>query len=300
MNILMTGASGFIGTHLSKELEQYGHDVHAVDIKDGDLTIGGIAPLPTMATYLIDKIKPDIVIHLAGLVGRLFGEDNPKMTIQANALSTTYIAQACAASDIRLAYASTSEAFGDHGDHPVSENVHGVLPYNLYGLSKRWAEEVATLYKSTGLQIFRLSMPYGPGLPAGRGRAALVTFLWNAIHRRPITVHRGGKRCWCWVGDAMRGVRMLIEDGGEGVWMVGRDENETSMLTVAKMACDLASAPYSLIEEIEPPDNQTVVKRLETKRLRDIGWQPEIDLREGMRRTYEAVKTYDEHGRPPQ
>jgi len=197
MKMLVTGAGGFIGTNLVPELKQYGHEVCAVDINDGDLTIGGITPLPTMATYLIDKIKPDIVVHLAGLVGRLFGEDNPKKTIQANALSTTYIAQACAAKGIRLAYASTSEAFGDQGDKYVPDTASPVLPYNIYGLSKRWGEEAARLYMPEDkLQIFRLSMPYGPGLPAGRGRAALITFLWNAHHRKPLTVHRGGKRCW--------------------------------------------------------------------------------------------------------
>lgn len=294
MKILITGASGFIGTYLSKELESVGHQVIRVDIQDGDLT-----QQDTMKGFL-KCITPDIVVHLAGLVGRLFGEDYPEATIKANTLSTLYVAQACSAANIRMAYASTSEAFGDHGDKIVLENVHGVLPHNLYGLSKRWAEEAARLYKPSGLQIFRLSMPYGPGLPAGRGRAALITFLWNAIHRKPIIVHRGGKRCWCWIGDTVHGIRMLIEDGGGGVWTVGRDDNEISMVDVAKIACDIADAPYSVIEEIEPPSNQTVVKRLETRRLRDIGWQPLIELEEGMRRTYEAVKTYDEHGKPPQ
>lgn len=293
MRILVTGAQGFIGRNLAPELIGTGHMVTAVDIADGDLTqMGVIERLITAAT-------PEIVIHLAGLVGRLFGETNPEATIKANTLSTLYIAKACSAKNVRLAYASTSEAFGDHGDKLVSEDVHGVLPYNLYGLTKRWAEEAGTLYKPTGLQIFRLSMPYGPGLPAGRGRAALITFLWQAIHRESLTVHSGGRRCWCWIGDTVRGIRMVVEDGGSGVWTIGRDDNEMSMLDVAEMACDLAGAPSSLIRLVDPPGNQTVVKRLETKRLRDIGWRPEIDLAEGMQRTYEAVKTYDDNGRPP-
>lgn len=294
MRILVTGAQGFIGRNLVPELIGAGHMVTGVDIADGDLTQGGVA------RQLIAAATPEVVIHLAGLVGRLFGETDPEATMKANTLSTLYIAQACSATKVRLAYASTSEAFGDHGDKLVSEDVHGVLPYNLYGLSKRWAEEVATLYKSAGLQIFRLSMPYGPGLPAGRGRAALVTFLWQAIQRESLTVHRGGRRCWCWIGDTVRGIRMVVEDGEPGVWTIGRDDNEVSMLDVAEMACVLANAPLDLIRLVDPPNNQTVIKRLETKRLREIGWQPEIGLKEGMRRTYEAVKTYDEHGRPQQ
>lgn len=294
MRILVTGARGFIGRNLIPALTDAGHIVIPVDINDGDLTQRNVAE------RLIAAARPEIVIHLAGLVGRLFGETNPEATIRANTLSTTYIAQACSAANVRLAYASTSEAFGDHGDKVVSEGIHGVLPYNLYGLSKRWGEEAARLYKPSGLQIFRLSMPYGPGLPAGQGRAALVTFLWQALHHKTMTVHSGGRRCWCWIGDTVRGVRMLVKNGGEGVWTVGRDDNETSMLDVATMACDVAGAPRDLITIVKPPDNQTVVKRLETKRLRDIGWQPKVGLAEGMRRTYEAVKTYDEHGRPPE
>lgn len=294
MRILVTGAQGFIGRNLTPVLIGAGHAVIAVDIADGDLTQVDVAG------QLIASAKPEVVIHLAGLVGRLFGETDPEATIKANTLSTLYIAQACLATNVRLAYASTSEAFGDHGDKLVPEDVHGVLPHNLYGLSKRWAEEAARLYKPTGLQIFRLSMPYGPGLPAGRGRAALITFLWNAHHRKPLTVHRGGKRCWCWIGDTVCGIRMLIEDGGKGLWLVGRDDNEVTMLEVAEMACDLAGAPRDLINEVDPPDNLTVVKRLKTKRLRDIGWRPKVDLAEGMRRTCEAVKTYDKYGRPPE
>jgi nucleoside-diphosphate-sugar epimerase len=68
------------------------------------------------------------------------------------------------------------------------------------------------------------------------------------------------------------------------------------MLTVARIACDLADAPYSLIEEVPAPKMQTVVKRLSTKRIRDLGWEPEVWLTEGMRRTYEWVKTLDETG----
>lgn len=294
MKILVTGASGFIGGHLMKELRNNGHDVIGISLRDGDLTHRGIAE------QFIRDVDPDIVVHLAGVVGRLFGERDPEATIKCNTLSTVYIAQVCAAQGIRLVYASTSEAFGDHGDIHVAETVHGVLPYNLYGLSKRWAEEAARLYCPDGLQLFRLSMPFGPGLPGGVGRAAIITFLWNAHYRKQITVHRGGKRCWCWIGDTVRGVRMLIENGGTGVWTVGRDDNEATMLRVAELACDIAGAPRDLITEIDPPSNQTVIKRLNTERLLTIGWQPTIDLEQGMRLTYDAVKRYDEYGRPPE
>ena len=293
MKILVTGANGFIGSHLVPALAAAGHDVAPVDKIDGDLTVPN-----TIEKLLVIK-NFDVVVHLAGLVGRLFGEINPEATIKANTLSTLYVARECSRANVKLVYASTSEAFGDHGKQLVSENIHGVLPHNLYGLSKRWAEEAAALYGPSDRQIFRLSMPYGPGLPAGWGRAALVTFLWQALHGKQLTVHRGGRRCWCWVEDTVQGMRMAIEDCGSGVWTIGRDDNEMSMHKVAKMACDLAGAPTSLISVIDPPSNQTVVKRLDTSRLFGIGWYPKVSVEDGMRRTFEVVKTYDDQGRPP-
>lgn len=292
MRILVTGAEGFIGVNLCAALEQR-HDVRAIDILDGDLTKLNIA------AALIKRHKPQLVIHLAGLVGRLFGEDDVANTITSNAIATTYVAQACAEAGIHLTYASTSEAFGDQGDRLVPESDHGVLPHNMYGLSKRWGEEACRLYMpEDDLQIFRLSMPYGPGLPAGRGRAALITFLFNAIHGKPIVVHSGAQRCWCYISDTINGLCRLIEDGGSGAWLVGRADNETSMLTVAEMACDIAGAPRGLIEVVDVPENQTLVKRLDSKRLYDIGWTPKVNLEEGIDMTYHAVKHYNDAGRP--
>jgi len=293
MRILLTGASGFIGTYLARELSSSGHDVVGVDYVDGDLAS------PDVARHLISVNYPDLVVHLAAKVGRLFGEENPGTTIGANAIATTYVARVCGQENRRLVYVSTSEAFGDQGRHNVTERDPDALPHNLYGLSKRWGEEAARLYAPKGLQILRLSMPYGPGLPAGRGRAAVVTFLWQAHRRKPITVHRNGHRCLCWIGDLIAGIRMIIEDSGAGIWTVGRNDNETPMLEVAQIACKLAGCPFDLITEIDPPVKQTLIKRLNVNRLSALGWQPRIGLRTGMSKTYEAVKLYDEDGMPP-
>jgi len=293
MRILVTGAAGFIGSYLMPELCKAGHDAVGVDYGDGDLTE------PNVASRIVNSCQPEVVVHLAAKVGRLFGEEDPSVTIDSNALATTYVAQAAASTGAKLVYASTSEAFGDPGKRNVNENEPGVLPHNLYGLSKRWGEEVARLYAPEGLQILRLSMPYGPGLPAGYGRAALVTFLWQAHHRKSLTVHRGGCRCLCWVGDLITAVRMIIENGGAGTWTIGRDDNEVSMLEVARMACRIVDAPEDLIRQIDPPANQTVVKRLGVARLKGLGWKPLVELPEGMSRTYAAVKLYDDRGMPP-
>jgi nucleoside-diphosphate-sugar epimerase len=246
--------------------------------------------------------SPDVVLHLAAKVGRLFGEEDPAETIADNAGMTALVAQACGERNVRLIYASTSEVYGDLGERVASEGGLTRLPHNIYGLSKRWGEEACRLYAPRGLTTLRFSMPYGPGHPPGRGRAALTNFLHNAMTRQPIEVHAGAERSWCWVGDTARAVRMILElehepgvNGDRGAWNVGRDDLKVPMRTVAEMACLMTDAPLSLISEIEPPSRQTVVKRLSTDKLRRIGWEPQVELGEGMERTLAWLKA----GFPP-
>lgn len=277
--ILITGANGFVGSHLVPELREHGHDVIGVDRHDGDLRDLGTAD------YLIGTYRPDVCVHLAAKVGRQFGEDDPGETIRDNATMTTLVAQACGRHGARLVYASTSEVYGDQGDDVCEEYVsdnRGHI-HNLYALSKRWGEEAARLYAPEGLTTLRLSMPFGSGLPWGRGRAAIINMLWQALTRAPIPVHRNAERSWCHVSDTVRGIRMIIKQAETGVFNVGRDDNPRSMLEVAEVACKLTGAPFDLIEMVNAPANQTCVKRLSTARLRSLGWRPEVELEDGMR-----------------
>lgn len=285
MRILVTGAAGFIGTHLSRELFTHGHDIVGVDRVDGDLTIPGVF------SRQLRKHRPAVVVHLAAQVGRLFGEDDLAHTVTSNALMTTLVANACGETGTRLVYASTSEIYGDNGDAVCHEEDGPFsLPHNLYGVSKGWGENVCELYAPDPLTIWRISMPYGPGLPAGRGRAAMINFLYNAYHHLPITVHRNSERSWCWIGDTVRAMRLTIEQEAAGAWNIGRDDNPTPMLTVAERACELADAPKDLIELVDAPARQTVVKRLSTEKIRSLGWAPQVELDEGMERTLAWVR----------
>lgn len=295
MRILVTGYRGFIGQHLSHELAANGHEVHGVDIltdPSDDLRIPGIAG------RAIKRERPEVVVHLAAKVGRLFGEDNPAETITDNAGMTALVAKAAAQQGARMVYASTSEVYGDNGEIECDE-LYGPfsLPHNIYGLSKLWGEEACRLYAPEGLVVLRFSMPYGPGLPAGRGRAAIINMLWQALRGEEIPVHVGAERSWCWIGDTVRGARLAIEGQG-GAYNVGRDDAAVPMLEVAQRACDLVGASYDLIREIEAPARQTVVKRLATRQLRALGWAPEVELAEGMERTLEWVRSLGEDGLP--
>ncbi len=284
MKLLVTGSEGFIGRHLVRELLEQGHHFVGLDEKIGTSIEADFEDM--CASFL-----PDMVIHLAAKVGREFGEEDVALTIYKNAANTAHVAQTCGELGIRLAYASTSEVYGDNGEQECDEYDGPFrLQHNTYGMSKKWGEDACNLYAPDGLVIWRISMPYGPGLPPGRGRAAMVNFLYNALHRRPLTVHVGSERSWCWIGDTVRGLEMTLRTDG-GTFNVGRDDNAHSMLAVAEMACWMTGAPEDLIEEIEPPSRQTVVKRLSTDRLRALGWRPEKSLQDGMVETLAWVKT---------
>lgn len=260
------------------------HEVVPVDRKDGNLEEREVID------GLIEDTYPDVVIHLAAKYGRVLGEVDPTYTVEQNALVTTNVAKACQNSGTRLLYVSSSEAYGDRGYDPITEDsLYRRLPHNIYGLSKRWGEEVCRLYVPD-VQICRLNMPYGPGQAHGHGRCALMNMLWQAHERKPIPVHRGAERSWCWVGDEVRAIRMVMEHGQAGVWNVGRDDARVTMLQVATIACALADAPDLLITRVDPPKNQTLVKRLDMSRLRALGWAPTLNLLEGMTKTYEWIR----------
>jgi dTDP-glucose 4,6-dehydratase len=284
VRVLITGGTGFIGGHLADELRGRGHDVVACGSAAGDLTERGVA------RGLIERHRPEAVLHLAARVGRISGESDPVETARQNAGATGIVARACAEAGIGLCYGSSSEVYGDQGDRVLVEgDAYRALPDGLYGLSKRWGEEAALLF-CPDAALLRFSVPYGPGLTAG-GRGAIVTMLDQADRGVPIPAFRGIERSWCWIGDAARGAAMLVEHGAAGPWNVGRDDAEISMVDLARLACRLAGAPESLVEETDPPARQARLHRVSAERLRGLGWAPQVELEEGMRRTLDWLRS---------
>lgn len=215
MKILITGAKGFIGMHLVKHLSKY-HEVIGIDFQDGDLREEGVAD------YLIKIHHPKIVIHLAAQVGIYFNECDCVHAINSNAIMTLRVAQACSKYGARLVHTSTSEVYGEYGDELIDEDAPLIgKPTGIYAISKRWSEDAAREYAPDGLVIIRPSMPYGPGAPPGKGRRAMDNMLWQAHHRKPIIVHRGSVRSWCWIGDLVEGYKIIIDSGVTGAFNIG-------------------------------------------------------------------------------
>ena len=293
MKVLVTGGAGFIGSHLVEELRRHAHVALILD-RHADPPIDLLQP--AVFHNALEEFRPAVVIHLAAQVGRLFGEDDVRNSVRSNAEMTSIIAQACGASGTRLMYASTSEVYGDQRLDLCREDGPMVLPHNVYGLSKRWGEEVCRLY-CDDLTVMRFSMPYGTGVPPGRGRAALPNILWQAHTGQPIPIHRGAERSWCWIGDTVNGIVRLMEGHHTGAWNIGRDDDARPLRDLAEYACQLTGADYSLIKDVDPPSAQTVVKRLSTSKLRSIGWRPTVEIEDGMQRVLAWVSQFDADGR---
>lgn len=291
--VLVTGTEGFIGTNLVSRLKKDNYEVYEVDIfhpsNPLDLLEGDTF------RNIVEEFNPDIVIHLAAAVGRILCDDDLIKTIDKNATMSAIIAKVCGEKNIKLFYTSTSEIYGDFGDIEANEDTIPKLPHNLYGLSKRWGEEVCKLYVKD-LCIVRPSMPYGPGVPPGRGRRAMDNMMWQAIHDMPIVTHKGAERSWCWIGDLVEAYMILLETDQQGAFNVGRDNDYRSMVEIAQRACDLAGKDYSLIEMVDAPSNQTVVKKLSTQKLMDLGWSPKVELDEGEKVLFEWIKKFDKNG----
>jgi nucleoside-diphosphate-sugar epimerase len=287
--VAITGVSGFVGSWLKTELENNGYEVFGTDINvDGR----NLLDENSFRTW-IDEINPDVCYHLAAQVGRIFGEKDVVHTVRHNAEMTTIVAKYCGEKGIRLAYVSTSEAYGDQGENSCDEYGELTLPHNLYGLTKRWGEEAAQLFAPENLVIARLSMPYGPGVPPGKGRRAMDTMLWQAYHNIPLTVHIGAERSWCWIGDTVKALRMIIDHPTSGIYNIGRDDDPRTMMEIAERACDIAGASRDLIQAVKAPGMQTVVKRLSTERIRQLGWIPSVELEDGIKEVFEWVKHFD-------
>ncbi|HEX3266732.1 MAG TPA: NAD(P)-dependent oxidoreductase [Gaiellaceae bacterium] len=281
MNVLVTGASGFVGRALVDELRHGdgAYEVHALGRDAGDLADEGVAETA------IAQAHPEVVVHAAARIGVVRCDEEPEQALRSNVLATTLVARAASAHGARLAYLSTADVYGA-GD--ADEETPGA-PASLYALTKWWGEEVARLCAPEGLTVFRLVNPYGPGVGPGQGKGAIPTMVRQAESREPIPAFRGEARSWTWIGDTVRGIALALERGEEGVFNIGSGADPVALTDAARLACELAGAPEELVREIDPPPGR-VTPCVSVERLRALGWRAEVGLEEGMRRLLESLR----------
>ena len=282
MKVLVTGASGFVGRALVEELRHAdgAYGVHPLARTDGDLADEGVAEAA------VAELEPDVIVHSAARIGVVRCEEATELAVRSNVLATAHVARAAAAHGARLAYVSTSDVYGSAA---AADEDTPTAPESFYALTKLWGEQAAALYAPDGLTILRLANPYGPGVDAGEAKGAVPTMLRQADAGEPIPVFRGEARAFCWIGDVVRAIRLVLEDDADGTFNVGADGEPVALVDVARVACELTGAPHDLIEEVEPPSGR-VMTRVATARIRALGWRPETPLDEGMRQLLDSLR----------
>jgi dTDP-glucose 4,6-dehydratase len=255
MRVLVTGGRGFLGGHVCEALANAGHDAIALGRANGDLAEPGVFE------RLLDEHEPNAVVHLAAV---LPGDER----LAQNAPITELVARACRERAVKLLHGSSSSVYDD--DTPYAD-------------SKRASEEAAA-----AATLLRFAFPYGPG----QRRGAIPTMLREALAGEPIVVYRGWERSFCFATDAARAVVLLLDADATGSYDIGRDDDPRTLHAVAQLACRLAAAPDELIEVVDPPAGPAPTHgRLDLARLRELGWQPETELEDGMRQTFEWLSS---------
>ena len=303
VKILITGGLGFIGKFLTKKLQELGHKVISLDLHIRDYDDYVRADVSDFLD-LQKKVKKygnfDYIIHMAGEVGRIIGEEHPSKMIHINDIGTLNIIHLALEMDAKLMYFSTSEIYGklfENGE--VSEDsVYNLSPFkltNIYAISKYFGETLINHYvnnynlKAVGIRPF---MVYGPGVIASKYKSAIDRFIFNALTGVPFYVHKNSERAWCYIDDFIDGIILILnnhkfEDKVYEAYNVGTQEYR-DMEDVGKIVLKYTDAPSNLMKIINPPNKFIVTKkRFSNKKLQQLSFVQKVSIEEGIKKTVE-------------
>ncbi len=299
---LVTGGAGFLGSHLCDELLARGHRVICID----NLETGSLANIAHIRSDKfvhrgIDIIEPyyvdepiDFVYHLASPASPIDYLRLPLHTLKVGSYGTHHTLGLAKAHRARFLTASTSEVYGDPKVHPQPESYWGhvnpIGPRGVYDEAKRYAEALTMAYhrqQGVDTAIVRIFNTYGPRMRPHDGRA-IPTFLRQALQDRPITVFGDGAqtRSFCYVEDLIRGIIALAESGFHDPVNIG-NPHEFTLLELAREVIDATGSNSEIVFEALPVDDPQV-RQPDIGLAREVlGWEPEVGLKEGLRRTIE-------------
>ncbi len=297
---LVTGGAGFLGSNLCDHLLARGHRVVCVDnLETGSLrNISHIRGddfefklIDITEHYEIDE-PVDFVFHMASPASPIDYARLPLHTLKVGAYGTHNSLGLAKVKRARFLLASTSEVYGDPLVHPQAEsywgNVNPIGPRGVYDEAKRYAEALTMAYlRQQGVDtcIARIFNTYGPRMRPNDGRA-VPTFLKQALGDQPVTVFGDGSqtRSFCYVDDLIRGLVALAESDVHEPVNLG-NPNELSLLEMAQLIIELTDSRSDVHHEALPIDDPQV-RQPDIARAADLlGWAPEVELRDGLRRT---------------
>ena len=301
---LVTGGAGFLGSHLCDELLRRGHRVICVD----NLETGSLANIehirgPEFVHLNLDIIDSyfveepiDFVYHLASPASPIDYLRLPLHTLKVGSYGTHHTLGLAKAHRARFLLASTSEVYGDPQVHPQPESYWGhvnpIGPRGVYDEAKRYAEALTMAYhrqQGVDTSIVRIFNTYGARMRPHDGRA-IPTFLRQALQDRPLTVFGDGSqtRSFCYVDDLVAGIIALAESGHHEPVNIGNPD-EYTLLELAQTVIEVTGSRSEIVYEALPTDDPQV-RQPDISKARDLlGWQPKVDLREGLRRTIDQA-----------
>ncbi len=305
--ILITGAAGFLGSHLCDRFIKEGFHVIAMDnLITGDLkNIEHLFPLEHFEFYHHDVTKfvhvpgrLDYILHFASPASPIDYLKIPIETLKVGALGIHNLLGLAKEKGSRILIASTSEVYGDPLVHPQSEeyygNVNTISPRGVYDEAKRFQESITMAYHRVhGLEtrIARIFNTYGPRMRINDGRV-IPAFFGQALRGEDITVFGDGSqtRSFCYLDDQIEGIyRLLFSDYTLPI-NIGNPE-EISIRDFAEEVLRLTGTQQKIVYKPLPQDDPLQRQPDITKAREILGWEPRVSRSEGMRRTYEYFKT---------
>ena len=306
MRVLITGAAGFLGSHLTDRFLRDGHSVVGLDNfitgnPDNIAHLMGHERFEflrhNVSTYTYVAGDLDGVLHFASPASPIDYLEHPIATLKVGALGTHNALGLAKAKGARFFLASTSEVYGDPLVHPQPEsywgNVNPIGPRGVYDEAKRFAEAMSMAYhRAHGVdtRIVRIFNTYGPRMRPHDGRV-VSNFIVQALKGEPLTMYGDGSqtRSFCYVEDEVEGIYRLFMHGDANPTNIG-NPNEFSVRQLAEIVLEVTGSASPLAFKELPEDDPKVRKPDITRACTMLGWEPNIELREGVRRTVEYFR----------
>jgi dTDP-glucose 4,6-dehydratase len=308
--VLITGAAGFLGSHLCDKFIEEGHDVVGMDnLITGDLkNIEHLFKRPDFEFYHHDVTKfvhvpgnIDYIMHFASPASPIDYLKIPIQTLKVGSLGTHNLLGLAKQKNSRILIASTSEIYGDPLVHPQSEdyygNVNTIGPRGVYDEAKRFQESITMAYhRFHGLdtRIARIFNTYGPRMRLNDGRV-IPAFIGQALRGENLTVFGDGKqtRSFCYVSDQVEGLYSLLMSDYVLPLNIGNPD-EITILDFAEEIIKLTGTDQKIVFK-ELPKDDPLQRQPDITRAKEIlGWEPRISRTEGMKRTFEYFRDLTE------
>jgi dTDP-glucose 4,6-dehydratase len=305
--VLITGAAGFLGSHLCDKFIEEGYTVIAMDnLITGDMrNIEHLMPLAQFEFYHHDVTKfihipgkLDYILHFASPASPIDYLKIPIQTLKVGSLGTHNCLGLAKAKNARILVASTSEIYGDPLVHPQNEdywgNVNPIGPRGVYDEAKRFQEAITMAYHTfhqVETRIVRIFNTYGPRMRLNDGRA-LPAFIGQALRGEDLTVFGDGSqtRSFCYVADLVDGIYKLLMSDYSNPINIGNPD-EISLLDFANEIIKLTGTTQKIVFKPLPVDDPKQRQPDITRAKEILGWTPKVNRADGLEKTYSYFKT---------